>query len=115
MAYEPDETLLLKYLGNSPTLRIIDFFLDNPLSDYSKNEAAANLSMSRATFFKYWKQLENSAALTATRKIGKATLYKLDKTNDIVKQLINLDMTIARKTMEKQVEESKKTITVKNG
>ncbi len=89
MSYKADETLLLKYLGDSPTLRIIDFFLDNPLSDYSKNEVANNLAMSRATFFKYWKELEKSDALIATRKIGRATLYKLDRTNEIVKQLIN--------------------------
>jgi len=110
-----DETLLLKYLGSSPTLRIIDFFLDNPLSDYSKNEAAKNLAMSRATFFKYWKELEQSGALIATRKIGRATLYKLDRANDIVKQLIRLDMTISRKTIEKQVEESEKPIAIKTG
>ncbi len=100
-----DETLLLKYLGNSPTLRIIDFFLDNPLSDYSKNEVAKTLAMSRATFFKYWQELEQSGSLIVTRKIGRATLYKLDRANDIVKQLISLDMTISRKAMEKQVEE----------
>jgi hypothetical protein len=52
-AYKADETLLLKYLGNSPILRITDFFLDNPLSVYFKNEVAKNLAMSRATFFKY--------------------------------------------------------------
>jgi hypothetical protein len=112
-AYKADETLLLKYLGDSPTLRIIDFFLDNPLSDYSKNEIAKNLAMSRATFFKYWKELEKSAALIVTRKIGKATMYKLDRNNEIVKQLIRLDMTISRKAMEKQVEESKKQIAIK--
>ena len=110
--YKSDETLLLKYLGESPTLRIIDFFLDNPLSDYSKNEVAQNLAMSRATFFKYWKELEKSRALIITRKIGRATLYKLDRNNDIVKQLIKLDMTISRKIMEEQVEESKKPIAV---
>ena len=110
--YQSDETLLLKYLGNSPTLRIIDFFLDNPLSDYSKNEAANNLAMSRATFFKYWKELEKSGALIMTRKIGRATMFKLDRTNDIVKQLIRLDTTISKKAMEKQVEETK-TIAVK--
>ena len=114
-AYKADETLLLKYLGDSPTLRIIDFFLDNPLSDYSKNEIAKNLSMSRVTFFKYWKELEGSGALMATRKIGRATMYKLDRTNDIVKQLIRLDMTISRKAMEKQVEENEKPIAVKTG
>ena len=112
MSYKADETLLLKYL-NRPTLRIIDFFLDNPLIDYSKNEVANNLAMSRATFLKYWKQLEKSDALIATRKIGKATLYKLDKTNEIVKPLINLDMTIARKEMEKQSVENEKQIAIK--
>jgi response regulator of citrate/malate metabolism len=112
-AYQADETLLLKYLGNSPTLRIIDFFLDNPLSDYSKNEVANNLAISRVTFFKYWKELEKSGALIITRKIGKATMYKLDRTNEIVKQLINLDMTISKKAMEKQIEENQTQISVK--
>ncbi|MGH9919131.1 MAG: hypothetical protein ACRD6W_09725, partial [Nitrososphaerales archaeon] len=92
-AYTSDETLLLRYLGASPTLRIVDFFLDNPLSDYSKNEIASNLAMSRVTFFKYWKELEKSGALKTTRHIGRATMYKLDVANDVVKQLIRLDMT----------------------
>ncbi len=113
--YKADETLLLKYLGDSPILRIIDFFLDNPLSDYSKNEVAKNLAMSRATFFKYWKELERSGALIVTRKIGRATMYKLDRANDIVKQLIRLDMTISRKAMQKQVEENEKPIAIKTG
>jgi len=39
---------------------IVDFFLDNPLSDYSKNELASNLGMNRVTF-KYWKELESRA------------------------------------------------------
>ncbi|MDG6991265.1 MAG: hypothetical protein JRM99_07600 [Nitrososphaerota archaeon] len=114
MAYRPDETLLLKYLGASPTLRIIDFFLDNPLSDYSKNEVAKNLAMSRVTFFKYWKELEKSGAVKSTRQIGRATMYKLDGSGDVVKQLIKLDMALSRKTMERAVEEYQKPITVKS-
>ena len=110
--YHADETLLLKYLGNSPTLRITDFFLDNPLSDYSKNEIANNLAMSRATFFKYWKELEKSGALIVTRKIGRATMYKLDRTNDIVKQLVRLDMTISKKAMEREIKENENPITI---
>jgi predicted transcriptional regulator len=110
--YHADETLLLKYLGNSPTLRIIDFFLDNPLSDYSKNEIANNLAMSRVTFFKYWKELEKSGALIVTRKIGRATMYKLDRTNDIVKQLVRLDMTISKKAMEREIKENEKPIAI---
>lgn len=100
MNYKPDETLLLNYLGASPTLRIIDFFLDNPLSDYSKNEIIKNLEMGRVTFFKYWRELEKSGAVKIIRHVGRATMYTLDKENEIVKHLIKLDMALARKTME---------------
>lgn len=114
MAYRPNETLLLKYLGASPTLRIIDFFLDNPLSDYSKNEIVKNLEMGRVTFFKYWKELEKSGAVKITRQVGRATMYKLDRENEVVKQTISLDMALARKSMQKAVEEYQKPITVKS-
>ncbi len=105
--YRSNETLLLKYLGASPILRIVDFFLDNPLSDYSKNEIVKNLEMGRVTFFKYWKELEKSNALTVSRKIGRATLYKLDRENEVVKQLIKLDMAVARKSMSEQLKNIK--------
>ena len=114
MAYRPNETLLLKYLGSSAVLRIVDFFLDNPLSDYSKNEIAGNLAMSRVTFFKYWKELEKSGALTVSRKIGRATLYRLDRGNDVVKQLIKLDMALTRRSMQQAVEEYQKPIAAKS-
>ena len=113
MSYKPNETLLLKYLGASPILRIVDFFLDNPLSDYSKNEIVRNLAMSRVTFFKYWKELEKSGAITSTRKIGRATLYVLDRKNEVVRQLIKLDMALARRSMQLATEESKTRITAK--
>lgn len=107
MKYGAGETLLLRYLGSSPTLRIVDFFLDNPLSDYSKNEVVRNLEMGRATFFKYWKELEKSGALKETRRIGRATMYQLDRENEVVKHLIKLDMAISRRAMERAVEAAK--------
>jgi alpha-ketoglutarate-dependent taurine dioxygenase len=113
MSYRPNETLLLRYLGASPILRIVDFFLDNPLSDYSKNEIAKTLAMSRVTFFKYWKELEKSGALMVSRKIGRATLYELDRENEVVKQLIKLDMALARKSMEQALGEHQKPIAAK--
>jgi len=115
MTYKPNETLLLKYLGANPILRIIDFFLDNPLSDYSKNEIIENLGMGRVTFFKYWRELEKSGAVKVTRHVGRATMYQLNRENEIVKHLIELDMALARKTMEKAVEEYQKPIAVESG
>ncbi len=108
------QSLLLKYLGINPKLRIIDFFLDNPLSDYSKNEIVKNLEMGRVTFFKYWRELEKSGAVKVTRQVGRATMYHLDRQNEVVKQLIRLDMALARKSMEKAVEEYKKPVAVRS-
>lgn len=108
----PNETLLLQYLGASPTLRIIDFFLDNSLSDYSKNEIVKSLEISRMTFFKYWKELEKSGAVKPIRKIGRATMYKLDRENEVVKQLVKLDMALARRTMEGAILAHQKVMTV---
>lgn len=114
MTYKPNETLLLKYLGASPILRIIDFFLDNPLSDYSKNEIVKNLSMGRVTFFRYWRELEKSGAVKITRHVGRATLYELDRQNEVVRQLIRLDIALARKSMEKAVKDYEKTVVVRS-
>jgi hypothetical protein len=112
MRYKVGETLLLRYLGSSPILRIVDFFLDNPLSDYSKNEVVKHLEMGRATFFRYWKELDKSGALKQTRKIGRATMYQLDRENEVVKHLIKLDMAISKTTMEKAVKSTKRQIAV---
>ena len=113
MTYKTNETLLLKYLGSSPVLRIMDFFLGNPLSDYSKNEVVKNLQMGRVTFFKYWLELEKSGAVKITRNVGRATMYQLDRRSEVVKQLIKLDMALARKSMEKAAEGDKKPLSIK--
>jgi hypothetical protein len=112
MTYKPNGILLLQYLGASPILRIIDF-LDNPLSDYSKNEIVKNLAMGRVTFFKYWREFEKSGAVKITRRVGRATMYQLDRENEVVKQLIKLDMALARIRMEKAVKESQRPVTVR--
>lgn len=114
MSHKPNETLLLKYLGASPVLRIIDFFLDNPLSDYSKNEIVRDLGMGRVTFFKYWKELEKSGAVKVTRSVGRATMYQLARQNEVVKQLIRLDMALARGAMDKAIKEYQKPVLVRS-
>lgn len=115
MTYSKNETLLLKYLGSSPILRIIDFFLDNPLSDYSKNEIVTTLGMGRVTFLKYWKELERSGAVKVVRSVGRATMYQPDKQNEIVKQLIRLDMALARHSIDKATREYQKAPLLRSG
>lgn len=103
-----EKTLLVRCRGNSTALRIVDFFLDNRLFDYSKSEILENLDMGRATFFKYWKDLERFGVVGVTRQIGKSKLYRLNEKNEIVKRLMALDSALCKQAMGKAVKESRK-------
>ncbi len=81
------ESLLLKAFGNSPKLRIIDIFLTNPLFDFSKNELVRELGMSKQTLYKCFKDLEELGMVKVSRRIGRASLYKINLDNPMVKML----------------------------
>ena len=108
------QSLLLKTLGRSPKLKVLDFFLDNPLTDFTKKEVMEALGMSKQTFYRCWQELEKSSTVKVTRRVRRATMYQLDRENEVVKQLIKLDMALARSAMEKAVEEYKKPVAVKS-
>jgi len=84
---ELGETLLIRMFGNSPKLRILDIFLDNPYFDFTKSEVIKELGMSKQTFYKYFKDLEELEIVKPTRKIGRATLYKINTNHPLVKRL----------------------------
>lgn len=103
------ESLLLKALGKSPQLRIVDFFIDNRLFDYSKKEIIEELGMSKTTFYKVWGELEALEIVRVSRKFGKAKLYKLNVDNELVKNLIEIE----KRLIEDAAAKVNETVTVK--
>lgn len=95
-----EPTLLMRYLGDTPQLRIIDFFLDNQ-SDYSKKEILEGTGMSKTTLYKVWPDLEELLVVISARKYGNTTLYKLNRNNVIIKQVISMDSALSKMAMEK--------------
>ena len=81
------DSLLLKAFGYSPKLRIIDIFLTNPYFDFAKEELARELGMSKQTVYKNFKDLEELGVVRISRKIGKATMYRIDRNHPLVKTL----------------------------
>ncbi len=69
-----NHSLLIRALGSSPKLRILDYFLDYTLNDFTKREILEALGMSKLTLYKYFSDLEELGLVVATRKIGRATL-----------------------------------------
>jgi DNA-binding transcriptional ArsR family regulator len=100
------DSLLIRALGSSPKLRILDYLLDYKLNDFTKKEIVEALGMSKLTLYKYFKDLEELGLVAPSRKIGRATLYKINLDNPIVKMLIEyetkLSLQIANDEKEKQ-------------
>ncbi len=104
--HETGDSLLLKAFGYSTKLRIIDIFLMNPYFDFSKEELVKELGMSKQTLYKNYKDLEELGMVTQTRTIGRATMYKINLQNPMVKmineQVNRLSLEIAEKELKRQ-------------
>ena len=98
------DSLLLKAFGDPPKLRIIDIFLTNPFFDFSKNELVRELGMSKQTLYKYFKDLEDLEIVRATRRIGRATLYKINLENPMVKMLNEYATQLSLREAERRAE-----------
>ena len=73
-----DTTLLIRYLGDTPQLRIIDFFLDNR-SDYSKKEILENTGMSKTTLYKVWPDMEQTEGSHSGKKIWQYDTIQIEQ------------------------------------
>jgi hypothetical protein len=76
-------------------LKVLDFLMDNESFDYSKTDIAEGSALSRTTLFKVWPRLEELEMIKATRTVGQAKMYRLNKQNPIVKKLMELDDAIS--------------------
>lgn len=82
---------MLKALGESPKLRIIDFFLDNPFFDFTKKDVFEALGMNKQTFYKYFKEIEKEGIVKVSRKIGRIKLYKVNLRHPLVVMLREIE------------------------
>jgi DNA-binding transcriptional ArsR family regulator len=106
------DSLLVRALGNSPKIRILDYLLNYKLNDFTKKEIVEALGMSKLTFYKYFKDLEDLGLVTATRKIGRATLYKVNLENPMVRMMIEYETKLSLQIAEQEKAKMQKPIAV---
>lgn len=104
-----NESLIIRFFGRTPELRLIDFFMDNPNNDYTRREIMRAIGMTKVTIGEKLPRLESSGIVEVTRKIGKAKLYQLNGENDLVQNLRAIELTLSAKIAELETgeEESK--------
>ena len=101
---------IIKTLGNSPKLRIVDFFLDNPMFDFTKKEVIEALGMSKQTFYKYFPELEEYEIVKVSRRIGKAKLYRINPEHPLVSMLREYEKKVSLQIAEKEADKMRKPI-----
>ncbi len=97
----PDEkSMFVEFFGNYPAIRALDFLIGNDVFDYSKKDIGRNSDVSRNTLETLWKNLEGAGIVSYTRKVGKASRYKINRNSPIVKQLAELDKKPVKNSLE---------------
>ena len=90
--------------GDSPVIKVIDFFLDNREFDYSLTDIAKQADVGWSTIHQFWKDLVQIGLVKKTRRIGRAELYILNKENPVVKKLLEIDLAVSKSLVEKEIE-----------
>jgi len=91
-----DKSLLLKIMGNHPTIKILDFLIDNKNFDYSKTDVCEGAGVSPGSLYKMWHNLEESGIVVKTRQYGATKLYRLNKENPSVRKLLEFDIELCK-------------------
>jgi DNA-binding transcriptional ArsR family regulator len=103
-------SIIIKTLGDSPKLRTVDFFLDNPMFDFTKKEVIEALGMSKQTFYKYFPELEEYDIVKVSRRIGKAKLYRINPEHPLVNMLREYEKKVSLQIAEKEANKTRKPI-----
>src|SRR3989338_4727390 len=107
---EAKNSIFVETFGESPSVKVLDFFLTFDSFDYSKSQVSKETGVSRITLDKMWKDLVDQKIIVKTRSIGRADMYKLNKENPRVRVLQELTFKLASAFAEEEIEKIKKKI-----
>lgn len=106
------KSLFIEFMGDSPTMRILDYLLTERDLDFSITDMAKNAGIGRATLYRIWGNLVKNRIIIPTRVIGKAKLFKLNKDNIKIKKLIEIDDALMLEDLKKRSEKQRIKVTV---
>src|SRR3989344_6100007 len=100
-----EKSIFLKYIGDTPKTRILDFFLTGSMFDYSLSEIAKKSGVSWKTLYKIFPEFIKYKIIKYTRTMGKSTLYALNRGNPIVEKFLELDEFLVAQERKKIISE----------
>ena len=120
MKSKENKSLFLKYFGDTPQLRVMDFLMDNEDFDYPITEIARGSNVSYNSIVAFFYQFVETGIISKTRKRGKSDYYKINLENNFVRKLMQIDWILTENNAYSIVEiktplqQRKKNIDLKN-
>lgn len=105
MKIKENKSLFLEQFGDTPQLRVLDFFIDNHFFDFPPTEIARESNVSYNSLKLFLPNFIASGIVYKTRRVGKSDYYKFNMKNNFVKNLIKLDWILTKKNILPEVEE----------
>ena len=88
---ENEESIFLKVFGRSPQMRLMDFFMDNPNHDFTREEIMNAIGMAKRTLYEFLPILEEEGVIQISRRIGRAELFQINQLSPVVKHFRNIE------------------------
>ncbi len=83
------QSIFLDYVGDTPRMRVLQYFIEGREFDYMLTDLL-NAQVSWGTLNTLIPVLAKREVIIKTRKIGRATLYKINQESFVAQQLIKL-------------------------
>ncbi len=100
-----ENSIFVEYFGKSPYIKVLDFLITGQEFDYSMTEVATGARVGWSAFTRVWKQLLDKQIIAPTREIGNAKLFRLNKKNPFVENLIKFDLKLIKYETDKLFKE----------
>src|SRR3989338_1680264 len=84
-----EESIFLEHVGDNPRMSVLQYFIEGRDFDYTLTDLL-HCGVSWGTLNTLVPKLLELEIVVKTRKIGRATLYKINEENMTVKQLMQL-------------------------
>jgi len=110
---EKDFSVFLEHVGDNPRMRVLQYLIEGKNFDYTLTDLL-NAGVSWGTLNTLIPKLLRLGIIAKTRKIGRATLYKINQKNIVVKQLIELYDSLLLQKLEQMETKNKTSFTQKS-
>jgi len=103
MKTKENKSAFLEYVGDTPQLRILDFFIGNHFFDFPLTEIARESEVSYNSLKSILPKFLEKEILVKSRKVGKSDYYKFNMENDFVKNIIKIAWQLTKKDLLEEV------------